>query len=110
MGNRGTTRSWDDEEIAKYGLFGHLANVRRGLRRNELAHKRQRDEELTKLIVLLRKQCSQSKQALAWHKDAIALAHELCEALHHTTFLGGPCQRCITASQKALELLNEGKA
>lgn len=24
MGNRGTTPSWDDEQIARYGLFAHL--------------------------------------------------------------------------------------
>lgn len=36
MGNRGTTQSWDGEEIAKWGLFGHLSNVARGRRIREV--------------------------------------------------------------------------
>jgi len=54
MGNRGTTRSWDEEEIEKWGLFGHFDNVRRGIQMINGIAKRQRDDELTKLLVLLR--------------------------------------------------------
>ncbi|MBX4200440.1 hypothetical protein KW790_03225 [Candidatus Parcubacteria bacterium] len=27
MGNRGTTPNWDDEQISKYGIFGHFRMV-----------------------------------------------------------------------------------
>ncbi|HRH25527.1 MAG TPA: hypothetical protein PLD99_01040 [Parcubacteria group bacterium] len=32
MGNRGTTPSWDDEQITKFGIFGHFSDVGRRLR------------------------------------------------------------------------------
>jgi hypothetical protein len=50
MGNRGTTPSWDDEEIAKWGLFGHFDAVRRHLD----FPRRQRESERLKLLCLLR--------------------------------------------------------
>ena len=51
MGNRGTTRSWDDEEIEKWGFWGHQANIRDGIRLRERIAK---EKELRKLLELLR--------------------------------------------------------
>jgi hypothetical protein len=50
MGNRGTTRSWDEEEIEKWGFWDHLANVRHGIRIRESVA---REHELRKLLKLL---------------------------------------------------------
>lgn len=50
MGNRGTTPSWDDEEIAKYGLLGHFSNVRYGYRVREVAHKKERRRKIRERI------------------------------------------------------------
>lgn len=49
MGNRGTTPSWDDEYIAKYGLFGPtglFATVRGDRIRREVAHKEKRRRKI----------------------------------------------------------------
>lgn len=48
MGNRGTTRSWDEEEIEKWGFDAHLRLGRRMLR----WHMREREEK--KLLTVLR--------------------------------------------------------
>jgi hypothetical protein len=104
MGNRGTTRSWDQDEIAKYGIFGHFANVTRGIRMRESIARRAWNEELSKLVALLH-----HKAALLWHKEAQQTARELCQSLKHETHLGGPCAKCLAASQTALELLYQDR-
>lgn len=53
MGNRGTTPSCDEEEIKKWGLLGHFENVRRGVQMRNNISKRQRDDELRKLLFVL---------------------------------------------------------
>lgn len=40
MGNRGTTPSWDDEEIAKWGFFEHMRMVAAPFRAREAERKR----------------------------------------------------------------------
>ncbi len=55
MGNRGTTPSWDEEEIRKWGFSGHWDNVQRGIRmRERISSRHQRENELRKLLALLR--------------------------------------------------------
>lgn len=66
MGNRGTTPSWDDEQIALYGLFGHMDNVRRGYRMREVSRKKARrrniKEDLKRRLDSKREERSRSKK------------------------------------------------
>ena len=57
MGNRGTTPSWDEEEIAKHGFDLHMSSLR--VNRLSIAHREQKLRE--KLIAQL-KQLLQLKQ------------------------------------------------
>lgn len=47
MGNRGTTPDWDEEEIAKWGLFAHLSFTTR-IQRAEF--RRQQEEQVAKYL------------------------------------------------------------
>ena len=53
MGNRGTTPSWDQEEIAKWGFDGHMAAVRR-YSILPVLRRRQKREKILELVNLLR--------------------------------------------------------
>ena len=53
MGNRGTTPSWDEEEIRKWGFWGHLDNVRRGRKLREHITRCRHEAEMRKLLTLL---------------------------------------------------------
>jgi hypothetical protein len=53
MGNRGTTPSWEDDHIAKYGLFGPAGlfeSVRRDGIRRKVAHKKARRRNIKAAI------------------------------------------------------------
>lgn len=62
MGNRGTTPSWDEEEIAKYGLFEHIhfTNTRR--RAAERRGREKRDKERSKLLSVLRQVLAKNQE------------------------------------------------
>lgn len=95
MANRGTSFEEDDLQIKRDGgLFAHMAGVARRWRML------QRPADYSALIRFLR-----ARIALAWHTESVRIATEMCAALGHATFLGGPCPRCLSASQTALELL-----
>lgn len=54
MGNRGTTRSWDEEEIEKYGFDAHMNFTARHLRASLGQEKEKRVELHKKLVALLK--------------------------------------------------------
>lgn len=56
MGNRGTTPSWDEEQIRMYGLFGHLSFTSRRIRSRQNQEKKERKELSQKLVSLLQAQ------------------------------------------------------
>ncbi len=66
MGNRGTTPSWDGEQIAKYGLFGHLEMVGRSLR-TERARRNAKlvDENIDRVLIVLADSSEETRQRVS---------------------------------------------
>jgi hypothetical protein len=66
MGNRGTTPSWDDEQIARYGLFPHLNMVasrfRDDMRRR---HVELVEENISAVLALLPESTEETKLMIA---------------------------------------------
>ncbi len=55
MGNRGTTPSWDEEEIAKYGLAAHWSFINR-------SHDARRKREVRRQLLDVLQQILKTKQ------------------------------------------------
>lgn len=60
MGNRGTTRSWDEEEIEKYGLFGFWRSIARSN-----SYREDRERLNRELITLLKRFIQDKQRALS---------------------------------------------
>lgn len=56
MGNRGTTPSWDDEMIGKYGFDMYLRMCRRPQRDRAEISQENRESELRNLLAVLRQE------------------------------------------------------
>lgn len=78
MGNRGTTPSWDEEEIAKWGLFGHWSFTTRRIRAEiRRQHAEQVAKYLEAVIALLPEDSEENRIRVARAIPQVIICREM---------------------------------